>query len=103
MNCFQDITDRKRAEDGLQQSERLLRLVLDTLPVGVSVVDRSGDIILSNPASQRIWGGSIPSGRERYVQSKGWWHATGKRLAPAEWASARALLNGETTVNEVVD
>ena len=50
MNCFQDITDRKRAEEALRRSERLLRLVLDALPVGVAVVDRSGDIILSNPA-----------------------------------------------------
>ena len=46
MNCFQDITDRKRAEEGLRRSERLLRLVLDALPVGVAVVDLSGDIIL---------------------------------------------------------
>jgi PAS domain S-box-containing protein len=103
MNCFQDITDRQRAEEGLRRSERLLRLVLNALPVGVAVVDRSGDIILSNPASQRIWGGSIGSGRERYAESKGWWHTTGKRLAPAEWASVRAVVNGETSVNEVLD
>jgi PAS domain-containing protein len=61
MNCFQDITDRKRAEESLRESEHLLRLVLDALPVGVAVVDRSGDILLSNPASQLIWGGSILS------------------------------------------
>ena len=103
MNCFQDITDRKRADERLQRSERLLRLVLDALPVGVAVVDLSGDIILSNPASQRIWSGSIRSGRERHAESKGWWHATGERLAPEEWASARALVQGETSVNEVID
>jgi signal transduction histidine kinase len=103
MNCFQDITDRKRAEEGLRRSERLLRLVLDALPVGVAVVDLSGDIILSNPASQRIWSGAISSGRERYAESKGWWHGTGKRLTPAEWASVRAVANGETSVNEVLD
>jgi PAS domain S-box-containing protein len=103
MNCFQDITDRKRAEEGLRRSERLLRLVVDALPVGVAVVDRSGDIILSNPASERIWDRSIGSGRERYAESKGWWHATGERIAPAEWASARALVNGESSVNEVLD
>jgi two-component system NarL family sensor kinase len=103
MNCFQDITDRKRADEGLRRSERLLRLVLDALPVGVAVVDLSGDIILSNPASQRIWSGSIRSGRERYAESKGWWYATGKRLAPGEWASARAFANGETCVNEVLE
>src|ERR1700686_2527904 len=54
MNCFQDITDRKRAEEGVRRSERLLRVVLDALPVGVAVVDPAGDIILSNPASERI-------------------------------------------------
>jgi two-component system, NarL family, sensor kinase len=103
MNCFQDITDRKRAEAGLRQSERLLRLVLDSLPVGVAVVDRSGDIILSNPASERIWNRSIRSGPERYVESKAWWHATGKRLAPGEWASVRALANGDASVSEVIE
>src|SRR6266850_2010834 len=103
MNCFQDITDRKRAEEGLRRSERLLRLVLDALPVGVAVVDRSGDIILSNPASRSIWSGSIGSGRERYAESKGWWHASGKRLRPEEWASVRAIVNGETSVNELIE
>jgi two-component system NarL family sensor kinase len=103
MNCFQDITDRKHAEEALRRSERLLRVVLDALPVGVAVVDRSGDIILSNPASHRIWSGSIRAGCERYAESKGWWHATGTRLAPDEWASVRALVNGETCVNEVID
>ena len=103
MNCFQDITDRKRADESLRESERLLRLVLDALPVGVAVVDRSGDIILSNPASRRIWGGSIRSGPERYAHSRAWWHATGKRVAPGEWASARALVNGDTCANEVVE
>jgi PAS domain S-box-containing protein len=99
----EDITDRHHAEERLQQSERLLRLVLDALPVGVGVVDLSGDLILSNPASQRIWSGSIRSGPERYLESKGWSHATGKRLAPEEWPSARAFRNGETTVNEVIE
>jgi len=103
MNCFQDISGRQRAEEALRRNERLLRVVLDTLPVGVTVVDRSGDTILSNPASQRIWSGSIRSGRERYAESKGWWHASGKPVAPDEWASVRALLNGETSVNEVLD
>jgi signal transduction histidine kinase len=103
MNCFQDITDRKRADEELRRSEHLLRLVLDALPVAVVLVDLSGDIILSNPASQRLWSGMIRSGRERYAESKGWWHATGERLAPEEWPSVRAFAHGETSVNDVIE
>jgi PAS domain-containing protein len=103
MNCFQDITDRKHAEERLRQSERLLRVVLDALPVGVVVVDLSGDVILGNPASHRLWSGLIRSGPDRYAESKGWWHATGKRIAPAEWPSVRAFVNGEASVNELID
>src|SRR5205085_729641 len=51
-----DITDRKRAEEEVRRSERLMRIVLDALPVGVAVMDRSGNVILQNPASDRIWG-----------------------------------------------
>jgi len=98
-----DITDRKRAEKAIAQSERLLKVVLDTLPVGVAVVNSTGDILLSNPASSRIWSDLITSGRDRYARSKGWWHATGKRIEPDEWGSARALNAGETSINEVID
>ena len=98
-----DVTARKRAEDALAQSERLVRLVLDALPVGVAVVDTAGDIVLSNPASQQIWGGLIRFGSERYAKSKAWWHDTGVPLGPDEWASVRARLNGETSVNEAIE
>ena len=99
----QQHNELRESEEGLRQSERLLRLVLDALPVGVGVVDGSGNLILSNPASERIWSTLIRSGPDRYAESKGWWHSTGKRLAPEEWPSARAFADGETTVNEVID
>jgi PAS domain-containing protein len=98
-----NIREREEIECTLRDSERLLRQVMDALPVGVAVVDLSGDIILSNPASQRIWSGLRPSGRGRCAESKGWWHATGQRVGPGEWASVRAIVNGETSVNEVLD
>jgi signal transduction histidine kinase len=103
MNCFQDITERKQFEEGVQRSERLLRVVLDTLPVGVGVVDTMGNLILSNPASDRIWSGMVPTGADRYVESKAWWHATGARVTPEDWPSVRAFRDGRTTVNEVID
>ena len=93
----------EESETRFRESEHLLRLVLDALPVGVAVVDLAGDIILSNPASQRLWSGLIRSGPDRYAESKGWWHATGKRLAPGEWPSVRAFTTGETSTDEIIE
>jgi PAS domain S-box-containing protein len=99
-----DTTERKRAEDALGESQQLLQLVLATLPVGVAVTNRVGDIILANAASKRIWGDVlIARGPERWAQSKGWWHDSGKSIAPSEWASVRALSAGQTSLNELID
>jgi PAS domain S-box-containing protein len=104
-NCtLRDITDRKLAEEAVRESQQLLRLVLATLPVGVMVTDQSGDIILTNAASLRIWGDMpITSGRERWVQTKAFWHDSGKRIAPTEWPSVRALSEGKPSLNELID
>ena len=101
INC--DITERKRAERALAENEQRARVVLDTLPVGVTVIDADGNIVLTNPAAQHIWGEMIPSGAERYGRSKGWHHDSGEPIAPDEWPSARARANGETIVNEIID
>jgi PAS domain S-box-containing protein len=99
----QDVTERRRVEEMLEENRRLLQMVLTTLPVGVIVTDPSGGIILANPASKRIWGDLIVSGRERWALSKGFWHDSGKRLDAESWASARALFEGRTGLNELID
>ena len=99
-----DTTERKQAEQALQDSQQLLIQVLATLPVGVSVTDPAGDIILANAASKRIWDGTMTvCGPERWTNSKGYWHDTRHRIAPTEWASVRALSGGETSLNELID
>jgi PAS domain-containing protein len=102
-DAFLDLTARKRAEEVVRESQELLRLVLATLPVGVAVTDRAGDIVLANAASKCIWGDMIVSGRERWAQTKASWHDSGKNIAPTEWASARALSEGMTSLNELID
>ena len=91
------------ARDQLLARFELLRQVLETLPVGVAVVDRAGDILLANATSQRIWGDLIVSGDDRRAQSIGFWHDSGKRIAPTEWASVRAISEGTTSLNELID
>ena len=91
------------SEEALQRSQQLLRLVVDTLPVGVAVVDANGDVLLTNASVDAIWGRTIVRGDDRYEQSKGFWHDTGKAVAPEEWASRRALARGETSLNELIE
>ena len=98
-----DVTERRAAERALRRNEALLRTVLDTLPVGVWVTDHEGRMTLGNPAGQRIWGGGRFAGIEQYGEYKGWWTETGKRIEPQEWALARAVRTGETSLNEEIE
>jgi PAS domain S-box-containing protein len=98
-----DMSDRKRAEKALARSEAMLRLILDNLPVGVWVTDRVGRIIEGNPAARRIWGGARYVGVEEYDEYQGWWANTGRKIEADEWALARAIQKGETSVGEVIN
>ena len=99
---LRDITERKQAEEVLQ-SEKLLRNVLEALPVGVWVTDRQGHVISGNPAGRHIWAGAKPVDTQQPGEHKGWWVATGKLIAPEEWAAARAITRGDTTLDEEVE
>ncbi|HEV8645572.1 MAG TPA: PAS domain S-box protein [Burkholderiales bacterium] len=98
-----DITQSRRSEDALRHSETLLGSVLDTLPVGVWVMDREGKIIRGNPAGKKIWAGARRVDFKQHSEYKGWWAGTDRLIQPHEWAAARAIERGETTINELVD
>jgi PAS domain S-box-containing protein len=100
---IRDVTDRKRAEEELRNRESELRTILDMLPVGVWLSDAEGRIVLGNPEARRIWAGARFVGIDQYGEYKGWWVDTGRPIEPREWALARALLDGETSINEVVE
>jgi hypothetical protein len=81
----------------------LLPQVLEVLPVGVWIMDRTGCITHGNPAGRRIWGGARYVGPANFAEYKGWWADTGRRIAADEWAAARAITKGETSLDEVID
>ena len=98
-----DISERKRAENALRESEETLRTILETLPVGVWVLDMDGTIREGNAAGRGIWGGAKYVGIDRFGEYKGWWSDTGKRIEPQEWAAARAIRSGESSMGEMID
>jgi PAS domain-containing protein len=96
------IDERDRVENALRASESLFRKVLDTLPVGVWIIDQQGKIIHGNPACYEIWGGAKFVGMDQYQEYKARWPDTGKRIEPEEWAAVRAITQGEITLDEEV-
>lgn len=97
-----NITDRKKIEEALQQKEKLLSQVIEILPVGVWLVDKDGKIYHGNEASKRIWEGSKYVGVESYGEYVGWWEESGKKIQPDEWAVARAIKYGQSSIGELI-
>jgi len=98
-----DITDRKQAETALEQSEYTLKKIIDIVPVGLWVADKTGQITLANPEVQRIWGEAKYVGLDRYDEYKGWWEKSGEELGAKGWTLARAVEAGETSKPEIVN
>ena len=101
--AHEDVTARRRVEQTLRETQRRLTSVLDSLPVGVWIMDRTGRIVHGNPAGQQIWAGARYVGLEQFGEYKGWWADTGQPIAADEWAAARAIRRGETSIDEEIE
>ncbi|MDY6916033.1 MAG: transporter substrate-binding domain-containing protein [Candidatus Cloacimonadota bacterium] len=51
-----EIAERKQAQESLNQSLKLLNALVEQSPVGISVRDKTGTLLLANKAWQSIWG-----------------------------------------------
>jgi diguanylate cyclase (GGDEF)-like protein/PAS domain S-box-containing protein len=67
-SILHDISDRKQAEQALQESEARSREIAATLGEGLFVTDRSDMITFSNPEAQRLlgWTESVLLGQNRH-------------------------------------
>jgi len=101
--AHEDITEGKRLEQTLRATERTMRSVLEALPVGVWIMDGTGRIVHGNPAGIAIWQGARYVGVEQFGEYSGRWLDTGRRIEPEEWAAARAIRNGETSIGEEIE
>lgn len=93
---------RRRTLAELEANERLFRTVLETLPVGVWITNAEGKIIIGNTAGKQIWAGERYVGIENYQVYRGWWVESGKQIEAEEWALARAIRHGETSLDELI-
>ncbi|MEK7336188.1 MAG: PAS domain S-box protein, partial [Nitrospirota bacterium] len=94
---------RKRAVARLRHSERQLRTVLDSLPIGVWFTDRTGKTLLANPAAKQIWSNIKHVGLQTQDNPSGWWETLEPVNEPHRWALGHALTTGKPSLNETLD
>ena len=59
LTVYEDITERKHTEAALQEVNDLLQATIQAAPVAIDVIDRSGKILVWNPAAERIFGWNL--------------------------------------------
>lgn len=79
----EDITERKKMEDSLRESEALFRAMSEASPLGIVLVDENANVVYANEAHRRISG--LTLGR---LVGKGWLdavHPDDRGRAVSEW------------------
>jgi len=56
---IRDIAQRKETESKLKENHKLLKAIVDNSPVGISVHDRHGTLLMANASWRAIWNKSI--------------------------------------------
>ncbi|TMW73411.1 two-component system sensor histidine kinase NtrB [Alteribacter natronophilus] len=82
-----------------------LGTLINSLPIGVLIVDAEGNFCFINEHVYRAWGADPASNTSASVHESytGWWRDTGERVEDNDWAVVRALTSGESSFGEVID
>ncbi|PYZ98230.1 hypothetical protein CR205_06445 [Alteribacter lacisalsi] len=98
-----DIQETKKAS--ILDKHLDLGMIIDSLPIGVLVVDADGDFRYINDLIYKAWGADPSTNRSSSVHESytGWWRDTGERVKDGDWAAVRALTRGESSYGEVID
>jgi len=56
VGVIRDVTDRKRLEQGLTDSEAMHRAIIETAVDGIIIIDTLGTVRMFNPASEKMFG-----------------------------------------------
>src|SRR5438128_2116891 len=90
MGISEDITERKRAEELLRNSEERWRSVFENSAIGVALTDLNGHFMAANPVYQKMVGYT-----EEELRTLSFLDITHADYREANWALAAELLEGK--------
>jgi PAS domain S-box-containing protein len=101
----QKISELNQARIDAENEKLRMQAVMESLPVGIAITNELGGNIQANKEFDRLWGGPRPITRavRDYAAYKAWWADTDQAVMPDEWASARAVRNGETVTGQLIE
>ncbi|MHB8164205.1 MAG: PAS domain-containing protein [Methanoregula sp.] len=102
LSTVRDITDRKRAEETIHESERRFRQMFNTLPIGMWIADKNGTLVMGNPAGREIWEADAQVGLAEYRAFKAWHLPSEEPVDPDESALYYAMSEGRITKKELL-
>jgi PAS domain S-box-containing protein len=99
---FHDVTEQKRAEQALRESERRFREMIDALPVPVYTTDADGRLSHFNPACVESAGRVPEIGKDRWCVTWKLYGLDGKAVPHEECPMAVALETGQIIRGEEI-
>lgn len=104
VEMLDNITERKRVQDALRESEHKYRMLFETMEQGVVYQDEKGLIISANGAAQRILGLSIDQMQGRSSAHPDWRaiNEKGENLQEDQHPAMMALLTGKPVTGQVM-
>jgi signal transduction histidine kinase len=97
------VVARQRAEQALRNQQALMQQVVESMPVGIWLLDQQGNVSHTNPAAVALWNGAQYAGVKEFDGYRAWWVDSGEPIAQDQWAGTRAIVKGESTLNEAIE
>jgi len=98
---FENITERKKAEQDLHIILSKYKVLFEILPIGITITDAAGNIIESNHIAETLLGITIEEQEKRKIDGQEWRiiRPDGLPMPASEFASVQALEQGHTVTD----